>query len=291
MTDNSNGRKWARFWLVTALVVSVVANVTHTVLADSAISLWLRVPGAVVWPVFTFAGIEILARVIWQRRATHSFARAVLLAAAVPAAITSYEHQYNLLGLMGEGPVIQVIGPLAIDGLMIGCTLTLLFTRTATAPVQELPQQLLEQPTEISDADAEELLERWSAQLATPATTWQPGDPITHPLVREIPEEERVYTPVTFSAPISPAPAGNGQRQARASSADKRKAVELMLDGRASEAVEQGLMGRSTLDRYRKYWRDLQDGATYDSADIKARRLDGQLAGLVWARVNGERRP
>lgn len=129
MSDNANGRHWARFWLVTSLVISVIGNVAHTTLAQSEISLWLRVPGAVIWPVFTFAAIEIVVRIVWRTTTSHRFARFTLLWVTVPAAVTSYEHLHSLLGMMGENRFIAVIGPLAIDGLMIGCTLTLLFTR------------------------------------------------------------------------------------------------------------------------------------------------------------------
>ena len=48
--NNVSGRRWARTFLALALFVSVVGNVAHTVLAKSEISLWLRVPGAVIWP-------------------------------------------------------------------------------------------------------------------------------------------------------------------------------------------------------------------------------------------------
>jgi hypothetical protein len=145
----ASGRKWARTWLVIALVVSVVGNVAHTVLADSSISLGLRVPGAVVWPAFVFGAIEVLIRVVWQPKATHRFARTMLLLPIVPAAITSYEHLFRLLQLMGETDFIAAIGPAAIDGLMIGCTLTVLFTRpegTTLEPVRTGPVYQYDKP-------------------------------------------------------------------------------------------------------------------------------------------------
>lgn len=129
MNDNRNGRRWARGVLAIALLVSLVGNVAHTYLADSEISLWLRVPGAIVWPAFTFFGIEIVVRMIWERRWTHSVARNMVLGPAVPAAIVSYEHLHWMLTAMGERAFIAAIGPLVIDGMMIGCTMVLLFTR------------------------------------------------------------------------------------------------------------------------------------------------------------------
>lgn len=131
--DNTSGRRWARFALVATLFVSVVANITHAVLADSQITLWLRVPGAAIWPVLSFLAIEIIVRIVWRRTWAHALARLFILGPAVPAVIVSYEHQERLLGMMGESGIVQAIGPLAIDGLMIGCTLALLFTRPTPA--------------------------------------------------------------------------------------------------------------------------------------------------------------
>lgn len=129
MNENSqSGRTLTRFTLVVTLLISIVANVTHSTLAESVISLWLRIPGGVIWPTLTFLAIEIIVRVQWQSRWTHHLARFFVLGPAVPAAIISYEHQRNLLIMMGERGIVPIIGPLAIDGLMIGCTLALLFT-------------------------------------------------------------------------------------------------------------------------------------------------------------------
>lgn len=141
MIDNSDGRRWARFTLALALLLSMAGNALHTVLADSEISLWLRMPPALLWPVFTFLGIEVLVRIIWERRASHKVARALVLIPAVPAAIVSYQHLYSLLLLMGEEEFIALIGPAAIDGAMIGMTMVLLFTRriapqAAPAPIE-----------------------------------------------------------------------------------------------------------------------------------------------------------
>lgn len=139
MNDNRNGRRWARGVLGIALLVSLVGNVAHTYLADSEISLLLRVPGAIVWPAFTFFGIEIVVRMIWERRWTHSVARNMVLGPAIPAAIVSYEHLHWMLTAMGERWFIAIIGPLVIDGMMIGCTMVLLFTRTVTTQPELVP--------------------------------------------------------------------------------------------------------------------------------------------------------
>ena len=214
LDPNLNGRKWARSWLIIALIVSVIANITHTVLADSQISLWLRVPGAMVWPIFTFAGIEILVRIVWERRASHLFARVILLAASIPAAITSYEHLYKLLGMMGEAQLIQIIGPAAIDGLMIGSTMTLLFTRAAAA---EVPAPV------IVPVDVELEIEEIPASIIEPA-------------------------PVVEAAPPAPRIARTPRGEVPAKLTD---AVTALLDGMsAKDAAEKFDVPRSTIGRY-----------------------------------------
>ena len=156
MNENTSQseRALTRFTLVVTLLISIVANVTHSVLADSEISLWLRVPGGVIWPTLTFLAIEIIVRVQWQSRWTHHLARFFILGPAIPAAIISYEHQRNLLIMMGETGVVPVIGPLAIDGLMIGCTLALLFTSAGAQEVHGVVRYEVGEPIEI-EAPAE----------------------------------------------------------------------------------------------------------------------------------------
>lgn len=192
MIDNSDGRRWARVFLGLALFVSMVGNVTHTVLAESSISLWLRVPGAILWPLFTFGGIEIIVRMIWERRWTHSFARNMVLFPALPAAIISYEHLYSLLLLMGERQFIAFIGPLAIDGMMVGCTMALLFTRKVAEQAAPI----------VAEVDVDEVLSRHG-----------------------VGQEE-------MPIPISPAPqAPRTERAPRAVEWDVRQVAEMAADG------------------------------------------------------------
>lgn len=232
MTDNTNGRKWARGFLLAALVVSVVGNVTHTWLAESEISLLLRVPGAVVWPVFTWGAIEIVVRIVWEKRRTHALARTAVLFPAVPAAITSYEHLYNLLGMMGEKSLIQWIGPAAIDGLMIGCTLTLLFTRSLAAreEQEELPEV----------APGVDMMDLVADRLVRGNGTGTPLGILNMDVPTEI-------------VPVSPAaPAAPRTRKPRAAW-NAREVCELAVDGvDRTKAAEKTGIGASTYDRYRR---------------------------------------
>lgn len=218
--ENVDGRLWARWALSLSLAVSVVGNVTHTVLTDSVVSLGLRIPGAVIWPVFVFLGIEILVRVVWQRTVAHRFARLMILWPVVPAAITSYDHLRSLLAMMAERPFIAIIGPGAIDGMMIGCTLVLLLTRTAPKAEQ----------TDTPVATEQE-------------TIWLRSNPITGP------------DDIPTIAPISPAP----QIRAPRAAWDARKVAEMVLDGsKDPEIMLATQAGRASIGRFRKVAKQLQ---------------------------------
>lgn len=162
---DTSGHTLTRFTLVTTLVISIIANVTHSALADSVISPWLRVPGGVIWPVLTFLAIEIIVRVQWQSRPTHYLARFFVLGPAIPAAIISYEHQRNLSIMMGEHGIVPVIAPLAVDGLMIGCTLALLFTSTKKS-VQRLQEIEIEPAAAVVVEEAEAITREAATQPA-----------------------------------------------------------------------------------------------------------------------------
>ena len=208
---NASGRRWARFTLALALIVSVVGNVTHTVLADSTISLWLRVPAAIVWPAFTFLGIEVLVRIIWERSLTHRLVRNMVLLPAIPAAVGSYEHLYSLLLQMAERHFIAFIGPLAIDGAMIGMTMVLLFTRST---------QLVEAPVNV-DAEMERL-ERLLAEQTF-------AD-----------EVQRAYEMSVETVEPEPAPAPLAiERKARAprSAWNAREVAEMAVDGHKASDI------------------------------------------------------
>lgn len=282
MGDNSNGRKWARFWLIVALLVSVIANITHTVLADSEISLWLRVPGAVVWPMFTFAGIEIMVRMIWEKRWTHSIAKNVLLAAAIPAAITSYEHQYTLLGMMGERPLIQFIGPLAVDGLMVGCTMALLFTRALPGQQQgESPDSVL---AELSDEALEGIVNRWTAGEGA---TLPPGAIVS---LEEVERAERWAAEIEAIESASVSSAATGERRQRAGKPAQEKAVRLLLAGRnVKEASEESGVSLGTVGRFRTVQRALHNNPMTDDFGTATGRIHPELVAIMRDHANRER--
>lgn len=130
-----SGRGPAYAGVVLGFAASITGNIASTLLTDSAVSLWLRVPVSVLWPILTYVGIETLTRTQWQKRWTHHLARLVLIVpVAGVAAYVSYLHQHHLLILMGEKGMTQLFGPLAIDGALYGFTFVLLLTsRTGQA--------------------------------------------------------------------------------------------------------------------------------------------------------------
>jgi hypothetical protein len=142
------GRGWAYTGVTLGGVVSVAANVAHSYVppADAAAG-WVphtgAVVGAVFWPVALVVAIEILARVPWPDLARWAVVRfGGLIPVAAVAAVVSYRHMSGLLAFYGEDTVTSVIGPLAVDGLMVMATGALLATRrtrrtavTVTAPV------------------------------------------------------------------------------------------------------------------------------------------------------------
>lgn len=110
-----------------------MGNVAHTVLNGSDVSLWLRIPFAVVWPVALFVGIEILVRVNWRAKFTDHAGRVLLvLPVSAVAAIVSWLHLHHLMVMSEEPMVAALIGPFAVDGLMLGSTVALLAIRAAS---------------------------------------------------------------------------------------------------------------------------------------------------------------
>jgi hypothetical protein len=138
-----SGRGWAYTGAVSGGLVSIAANVAHSFIPPhGAPATWTpeggAVVGAVVWPVFLFIAVEILARVAWPYGLVWHFVRwAGLLPVAVVAALVSYRHLSGLLAHYGEEPIVYHLGPLAVDGLMVMATGALLATgRHHTTEVQ-----------------------------------------------------------------------------------------------------------------------------------------------------------
>ena len=130
----SSGRGWGYVGALLGGAVSVAANVAHSYVppADAA-GDWTPATGAVVgavfWPLALFVAVEILARTAWQPGRRWVLVRYVgLVPVALVAAVVSYRHLAGLLAYYGEDPLTVVIGPLAVDGLMVMATASLIAT-------------------------------------------------------------------------------------------------------------------------------------------------------------------
>ena len=139
----SAGRGWAYVGAGLGGAVSIAANVAHSYVPPlGAPDGWTpqggAVVGAIFWPVALFVAVEILARVAWpagRRWAVLRFGG--LLPVAGVAAFVSYRHLAGLLSFYGEDGLTAVLGPLAVDGLMVMATGALLATgrvRPASLP-------------------------------------------------------------------------------------------------------------------------------------------------------------
>ena len=161
-TRTSNGLGWACIGTTLGGAVSLAANAAHAYVAPvGAPATWRPHTGAIMfavfWPIAVFVSIEILARVRWRTGALWVAVRYVgLVPVAVVAAIVSYQHLAGLLATYGENRLTVVIGPLAVDGLMVlsaaavmATSLTHQTTVSETAPeqvVQDTPETVSEQP-------------------------------------------------------------------------------------------------------------------------------------------------
>lgn len=138
----STGRAWGYLGAALGGLVSIGANTAHSYVPPAGASGPWRPPigavvGAVFWPVALFFAIEILARTPWPAGKRWIAVRFVgLVPVAVVAAIVSYNHLSGLLAHYGEDRLTTVIGPLAVDGLMVMSSAAVIATtprRTADA--------------------------------------------------------------------------------------------------------------------------------------------------------------
>lgn len=237
MNDNTSGRRWSRFALGFGAVMSILGNETHTVLTPGHLNLAIRTMLAIVWPVALFVAVEVLVRVDWRRQFIDYAARVIMMIpVTVVAAVVSYQHQHALMQLAGEDTVSALIGPVAIDGLMVGGTVALLAIRAASLLSQRL---IVSGPEDIPDL---------SVQDEIGAT--QPIDPDFQAWTEEL----------ELSAPISSAPQDATVRtRGPRARWDARRVCELALDGvKAGPASEETGIGQSTYARYLAVARTLQ---------------------------------
>jgi hypothetical protein len=124
-TDQTSGKGWALAGFLTAVSVSILANIARMyVRPEHAPENWAPHPGAVAmaawWPIALLISIEIIARVQWPDGFIWRVIRyGGLTTVAAIAAIISYRHMSGLMSAYGEAGIGAMIGPLAVDGLMV----------------------------------------------------------------------------------------------------------------------------------------------------------------------------
>src|SRR3954467_13305358 len=121
-----SGRRWAYLGATLGGTVSIAANIAHSYVPPHGVTAvdWSPKPGAVVgavfWPVALFVATEILTRVAWPSGLGWQLLRfGGLTPGAFGAALVSYRHLSGLLAFYGEEPLVCILGPLAVDGLMV----------------------------------------------------------------------------------------------------------------------------------------------------------------------------
>lgn len=158
----AQGRKsaWAAF--VLGVIVSVAANVAHTwhpatatlrayaAVHHGSVAGWRPGLGAQLaaafYPCALLLTIELLTRVRWPAGAAWVAARfgGTGVVAAV-AAVVSYRHMAGLLAAYGEDGLTAMIGPLAVDGLMVVASFALLAIARSHSPAPMPPAALPDQ--------------------------------------------------------------------------------------------------------------------------------------------------
>lgn len=124
----TGGRGWAYTGALLGAAISIAANIAESCLTpEPPVG---SIVAATFWPVSLFISIEIFARTWGKRKWWTALRWAGLVPVALIAGVASYLHMYALLLSYGESPTIAVLGPLAVDGLMVMATGGLI----ATAP-------------------------------------------------------------------------------------------------------------------------------------------------------------
>jgi hypothetical protein len=181
--------------------------------------------GAIFWPVALFVATEILTRVAWPSGLGWQLLRWLgMLPVAVVAALVSYRHLSGLLAFYGEERLTCVLGPLAVDGLMVMATGAILATghrgqRTTTTPnAQHTPSltipavpDLTEVPAPTPAVPAPSITAPPTA-ADNPKPTLAPATPDAMPASRtdDVPTPAQVADRVTPNpTTIPPRPAAN----------------------------------------------------------------------------------
>jgi hypothetical protein len=160
---------------------------------------------AVLWPVVLFFAVETLARTPWPKKVSYHLLRWIgLPPVAFVAALVSYRHLSGLLDHYGEDRLVVVLGPIAIDGLMIMATPILTTPPTPTPVPAPLPASA-PAAAAVKKAPAKKTTPRKAAAktATTPAATSTP----TRSTVATRPTEQANPPAQRHTVPTAPAQA------------------------------------------------------------------------------------
>ncbi len=204
-----SGRRWAYIGAALGGTVSIAANIAHSYVPPSgAAEGWSpnggAVIGAVFWLVALFVATEILTRVAWPSGRTWWLLRWTgMLPVAFVAALVSYRHLSGLLAFYGEESIVCVLGPLAVDGLMVMATGAILATghHSQTTPSMSTPAI-----PDTAVRPAPTLPAVPTPQPATPVPVVPAPQPTPEPTVAEAALAAPIPTPAKVAARITPSP-------------------------------------------------------------------------------------
>ena len=209
MNTQATGRRWAYLGAVLGGTISIAANVAHSYVPPQDMAEgWSpnsgAVLGAVFWPVALFVATEILTRVTWPSgRAWWLLRWTGMLPVAVVAALVSYRHLSGLLAYYGEEPIVCVLGPLAVDGLMVMATGAILATAHQHADAEAAPAT---PDTVVRPAPTPRAAPTPHPATPSPAgIPAQPTEPAATPEPATVPRAE-IPTPADVAARVTPSP-------------------------------------------------------------------------------------
>ena len=138
---------WARLGLVVGFSSSLAANLMSATTAES------RVISA-MFPIILALAMEILFRVEWERKLTHFGLGLGFVGIAGGAALGSASHIYEVaMEQGGQSPPLAVALVVAVDGLMLMSTITLVEAQHRPEPEVEAEPAAPVEPEALTEPD------------------------------------------------------------------------------------------------------------------------------------------
>lgn len=189
-----NGRGWAYAGAWVGGALSVAGNIGNSfVPPDNALSTWGPNPGHVIvsaaWPLALVIVAEVVIRTRWPKAWYWICLRLIgLVPVGAVSGVVSFRHLRDLLAFFGEDTIVQILGPIAVDGLMITCAAALFATTKHRMDKEDDGQ---------TDSVREPLAVRLAGQFATVRSVLSKGVDSAGEVV-----DKALGTADTLSAPV-----------------------------------------------------------------------------------------